>query len=44
MVTHDPLAASNADRVLVMVDGKIVRDAESPKSAEGVLDLMKQVA
>ncbi len=44
MVTHDPVAASNADRVLVMVDGKIVRDADSPKSAEGVLDLMKQVA
>jgi putative ABC transport system ATP-binding protein len=44
MVTHDPMAASTADRVLVMVDGKIVRDADSPKSAEGVLDLMKQVA
>ncbi|CAN5429970.1 ABC transporter ATP-binding protein [soil metagenome] len=43
MVTHDAGAAAVADRVLVLVDGKIVEDAE-PESAEGVLDLMKQVA
>jgi putative ABC transport system ATP-binding protein len=28
MVTHDPLAASHADRVLFLADGEIVRDAE----------------
>jgi putative ABC transport system ATP-binding protein len=43
MVTHDPVAAATADRVVVLVDGRIVRDAEA-ESAEGVLDLMKQVA
>ena len=43
MVTHDPVAAATADRVVVLVDGRIVRDAE-PESPEGVLDLMKQVA
>ena len=43
MVTHDAAAAATADRVLVLVDGRIVSDgaAESP---EQVLDLMKQVA
>ena len=44
MVTHDANAAAIADRVLVLVDGKIVRDEEGKRSAEGVLDLMKQVA
>jgi putative ABC transport system ATP-binding protein len=43
MVTHDPVAAANADRVVVLVDGKIVRD-EDAASPEQVLDLMKQVA
>jgi len=43
MVTHDANAAAVADRVVVLVDGKIVQDAE-PKSAEAVLDLMKKVA
>ena len=42
MVTHDPAAAAIADRVLVLVDGRIVRD-EGAQSAEQVLDLMKQV-
>jgi putative ABC transport system ATP-binding protein len=41
MVTHDPAAAAVADRVLVLVDGKIVRD-EPAESAEQVADLMKQ--
>jgi putative ABC transport system ATP-binding protein len=41
MVTHDASAAAIADRVLVLVDGKIVRD-EPAGSAEQVLDLMKQ--
>jgi putative ABC transport system ATP-binding protein len=43
MVTHDPVAASNADRVVVLVDGKVVRD-EKAESPEAVLDLMKQVS
>jgi putative ABC transport system ATP-binding protein len=43
MVTHDAQAASVADRVVVLVDGRIVRDEEAG-TAEQVLDLMKQVA
>jgi len=43
MATHDAQAAAFADRVLVLVDGRIVRD-EGSASAEEVLDLMKQVA
>jgi putative ABC transport system ATP-binding protein len=43
MVTHDAHAASIADRVVVLVDGRIVSD-EGAQSAEQVLDLMKQVA
>jgi len=43
MVTHDPAAASTADRVLVLVDGRIVRDAPA-EGPDQVLDLMKQVA
>jgi putative ABC transport system ATP-binding protein len=43
MVTHDATAASIADRVLVLVDGRIVRD-EDADTPEQVLDLMKQVA
>jgi putative ABC transport system ATP-binding protein len=43
MVTHEAHAAATADRVLVLVDGSVVRD-ETPTSTEQVLDLMKQVA
>jgi putative ABC transport system ATP-binding protein len=42
MVTHDPHAASYADRLLILVDGKIVRDGDSA-SADEILDLMKTV-
>ncbi|MDX6582004.1 MAG: putative transport system ATP-binding protein [Solirubrobacterales bacterium] len=42
MVTHDAAAAAVADRVLVLVDGRIVRDGPAG-SPEQVLDLMKQV-
>jgi putative ABC transport system ATP-binding protein len=42
MVTHDPTAASYADRLLVLADGQIVHDGEA-HSAEDVLDLMKAV-
>ncbi len=43
MVTHDARAAAVADRILILVDGRVVRDS-GPASPEGVLDLMKQVA
>ena len=42
MVTHDSNAASYADRLLVLVDGKIVHDGDSA-SADEILDLMKTV-
>jgi putative ABC transport system ATP-binding protein len=42
MVTHDATAASYADRLLVLADGRIVHDGEAD-SAEAVLDLMKAV-
>jgi putative ABC transport system ATP-binding protein len=41
IVTHDAAAAAIADRVLVLVDGRIVGD-EAPRDTEQVLDLMKQ--
>jgi len=42
MVTHDAHAASFADRLLVLADGRIVHDGES-SSAEQALDLMKAI-
>ena len=33
MVTHDPLAASFADRVLMMTDGELVEDLTKPSAA-----------
>jgi putative ABC transport system ATP-binding protein len=42
MVTHDANAASYADRLIVLVDGRIVRD-EGAGDAEAVLELMKSV-
>jgi putative ABC transport system ATP-binding protein len=41
MVTHDPNAASYADRVVFLADGKIVDEMTEP-SAERVLDRLKQ--
>ncbi|MYZ35768.1 ABC transporter ATP-binding protein [Streptomyces sp. MnatMP-M17] len=40
MVTHDPVAASYADRVIFLADGQIVDEMLHP-SADGVLDRMK---
>ena len=40
MVTHDPGAASYADRVLFLADGRIVDEMTDP-TAERVLDRMK---
>ncbi|WOX07943.1 ABC transporter ATP-binding protein [Streptomyces sp. N50] len=39
MVTHDPVAASYADRVLFLADGRIVDEMAAP-TAESVLDRM----
>jgi putative ABC transport system ATP-binding protein len=41
MVTHDPVAASYSDRVVFLVDGKIVDEMYEP-TAERVLDRMKR--
>jgi len=43
MVTHDAHAASYADRLLVLADGRIVHDGDAV-TAEQALDLMKSVA
>jgi putative ABC transport system ATP-binding protein len=43
MVTHDALAASHADRLVVLGDGRIVRDGDA-LDADGVLDLMKSLS
>ncbi|WP_030792340.1 ABC transporter ATP-binding protein [Streptomyces sp. NRRL S-920] len=40
MVTHDPVAASYADRVIFLADGRIVDEMHRP-TADGVLDRMK---
>ncbi|MYW29395.1 ATP-binding cassette domain-containing protein, partial [Streptomyces sp. SID2119] len=40
MVTHDPVAASYADRVLYLADGSIVDEMYNP-TADQVLDRMK---
>ena len=41
MVTHDPVAASYADRVVFLADGLVVDDMTEP-TAEKVLDRMKR--
>jgi putative ABC transport system ATP-binding protein len=43
MVTHDPNAASYADRVIFLADGKVVDEISEP-TAESVLDRMKRLA
>jgi putative ABC transport system ATP-binding protein len=42
MVTHDPSAAANADRVLFLADGRIVDEMSEP-TADRVLDYMKKL-
>jgi len=42
MVTHDPVAASYAERVVFLTDGKVVDEMSDP-SADRVLDRMKQL-
>ncbi|WP_042368740.1 ABC transporter ATP-binding protein [Streptacidiphilus neutrinimicus] len=41
MVTHDPVAASYADRVIFLADGRIVDELQAP-TADGVLDRMRR--
>jgi putative ABC transport system ATP-binding protein len=41
LVTHDPVAASYAERVIFLADGRIVDEMSDP-TAERVLDRMKQ--
>jgi putative ABC transport system ATP-binding protein len=43
MVTHDALAASHADRLVVLGDGRIVHDGAALDPG-GVLDLMKSLS
>jgi putative ABC transport system ATP-binding protein len=42
MVTHDPVAAAHADRLITLRDGRIVHD-DAPGSADDVIELMKRV-
>ncbi len=42
MVTHDPNAASYADRVIFLADGRVVDELTNP-TAEAVLDTMKRL-
>ena len=42
MVTHDPIAAAYADRVIFLVDGAIVEDVHGP-THDGVLETMKRL-
>ncbi|KPI17085.1 Phosphonate-transporting ATPase [Actinobacteria bacterium OK074] len=41
MVTHDPVAAAYADRVIFLADGRIVDELQEP-DADSVLDRMKR--
>ena len=40
MVTHDPVAASYADRAVFLADGRIVDELHDPTS-DSVLDAMR---
>jgi putative ABC transport system ATP-binding protein len=42
MVTHDPVAASYADRVIFLADGQIVSELIEP-TPDTVLDTMKKL-
>ncbi|MFI6350546.1 ABC transporter ATP-binding protein [Streptomyces sp. NPDC050560] len=43
MVTHDPVAASYADRVLFLADGRVVDELPGP-TADAVLDRMRSLS
>ena len=42
MVTHDPTAASHADRILFLVDGRIVAELRQP-TPDAVLDALREL-
>jgi putative ABC transport system ATP-binding protein len=42
MVTHDPLAASYSDRVLFLVDGRVIDEIRDP-TADAVLDRIRKL-
>jgi putative ABC transport system ATP-binding protein len=42
MVTHDPVAASYADRVVLLADGRIVDELRDPVP-DTVLDALKRL-
>jgi putative ABC transport system ATP-binding protein len=42
MVTHDPVAASYADRVIFLADGHLVDELRAP-TADAVLDRLKTI-
>ena len=42
MVTHDPVAASYADRIIFLDDGRIVSEMQDP-TAESILDRLKEL-
>jgi putative ABC transport system ATP-binding protein len=43
MVTHDPVAAANADRVLFLADGLVVSDLDGP-TEEQIITAMKETS
>jgi putative ABC transport system ATP-binding protein len=43
MVTHDPAAATYADRVLFLTDGRLTGEVMAP-TVDSVLELMRQSA
>ena len=42
LVTHEPAAASRADQVLFLADGRIVGELDNP-TPESILDRMKTI-
>ena len=42
MVTHDPIAAAHADRVVFLADGHVVNEMRGP-TADSVLDVMRHL-
>jgi putative ABC transport system ATP-binding protein len=42
MVTHDPIAAAYASRVLFLADGQIVSELMAP-TRDSILDMMRRI-
>jgi len=42
MVTHDPKAASYADRIVFLADGRVVDEMTSP-TVDSIIDRMKRL-